>query len=728
MRQKKIKRAFVYQRDSSDCGPACLLSVLRYYGGEDSLQHLREICGTTLSGTSLLGLSRAANLVGFKSKGAEANSIQEITFEYIPCILTVRNEDNTLHFIIFYGNRDGKAIISDPAKGISYVHIEELERIWTHNCLLLEPCSHLKSKKEKVIDKKKWFSTLLSEDKSLIWTSIILGLFIAGINIIMSVFSQIFIDKIAPSHNTSILILGMSILLFFLITQVIISAIRNRILISQGYRFNVRTVSSFLQRILWLPKSFFDSHSTGDMVARLNDTKRIQNVISSLFGEMTINLFMGIVSLLIVCLYSWQIGIICFLCAPIFFFIISSFNKKIRCQQRDVMSSYADSESNFINTISGISDIINYSKQKTFLSQNIYKFSIYQQKNYTLGKTKIKINILSGISSVFIQILIVSIGAYFVFNNSLTVGAFIAVIGITGTLFTSISLLAFALISINEAVVAFDRMYEVAESYGQESEQTETIKPEAIVSRESSIIKINNLTFRFTGKPLLLKGVSAHLEKGKINSIVGPSGTGKSTICQLINRYYKPSSGTIQLSGTNIEDIPINDWRDNTILLTHQPFIIPGTILDNICFDIPKDALNITSCIEQCGLNDLLASFPDGLNTYIVENGKNISSGQKQIIAFIRAILKQRDVIILDEATDNLDYSNERLIFKYLNMIKNKTIILFVTHRMEVVRQFCDNIIVLENGIVSASGTHNALMSTANYYSNYWYCINNENK
>ena len=295
--RKLIEKSFVRQHEMTDCGAACLLSLIRYYGGESSILHLREISGTSNTGTTLLGLYQAAGSMGFDAQGAEAKGIPDLIEHGKPCILAVIIDKVLSHFVVCYGYENGHFMISDPGKGVREMTEEELSEIWTRKCLLLEPNATF-IKKEAVSGKKKsWIQSLLREDYGLLGASIAIGVVIAVLGMVMAVFSQKLVDDVLPSHNTTKLVAGIVLVLILLLAKVVISALRSKLLITQSRNFNNRIIRFFFGKLLRLPKAFFDTRKTGDMVARLNDTRRIQSVIGTLVGDTIINVLVLVVSL-----------------------------------------------------------------------------------------------------------------------------------------------------------------------------------------------------------------------------------------------------------------------------------------------------------------------------------------------------------------------------------------------------------------------------------------------
>lgn len=714
--RKLIEKSHVRQHDTTDCGAACLLTLIRYYGGDSSILHIREISGTTNTGTTLLGLYQAAQQIGFDAEGAEANAVEDLIEHGKPCILTVIVEKVLSHYIVCYGFENDRFILSDPGKGVIEMTKSELTSIWTKKCLLLEPNPSFERKESINRRKKNWVMTLVRDDAGILCASVAIGLVISVLGMVMAVFSQKLVDEVLPAHNTVKLVAGIVLVLFLLLANVAISAVRSKLLITQSRDFNNRIIKFFFGKLLKLPKSFFDTRKTGDMVARLNDTRRIQSVISTLAGETIINALVLVVSIIFLFIYSWKVALAALVCMPVFYWIIYRNNKKIVTQQREVMGAYAMSESGFIHTIGGMSDVRRFSKQPNFLQWNGLLYSAYQDKVFNLGQTKIRIGVWAGASGTVIQIGLIALCCAFVFAEAMTIGELMAVIGITGTLFPAVANLALVTIPINEAKVAFNRMYEIVDA--QEEKIADICGSDIL---DASCLETNNLSFRFIGRKRIFENVSLKFDKGTITCIVGESGCGKSTFCQVLERFYIPEDGTILLDGKSAPDIPLSQWRNLVSVVPQDIFLYNGTVLENICFgNVPKDVAQVVEFCKQYGFDKFIAELPAGLGTLVGEEGINLSGGQRQLIAFARALYKPGKILILDEMTAAMDRRTEKHICKVLDSLRADHIIIFITHRLETARQLGDNIVVMENGHISAQGTHTQLMQYDNFYSEYW--------
>ncbi|NHN27378.1 peptidase domain-containing ABC transporter [Flavobacterium jejuense] len=711
---KIIKSTFAKQLDQSDCGVTCLLSVIKLNGGNISLEKLRELSGTNKQGTTMLGLYQAANQVGFTAEGCEAD-IQILINHKQPVILHVVIENQLQHYVVCYEYNSEKGfLIGDPAKGICYLSAEELDKIWvSKSCLTLEINESFITTKTEKHSQKKWFLDILKEDYKLLWISVLLGVFIACLGMAMAIFSQKLIDDILPSENKTKLFSGVALLTILLLARVGISVLREFFLMQQSKDFNNRINSQFFTRLLHLPKSFFDTRKIGELVARLNDTQRIQRVIKQLASSLVIDVLVAIFSTVFLFLYSWKVGLLCLFSLPVYFVIIYRSNKKIIAAQKEVMQSYAFNESNYISSMQGIATIKNDNKQSIFSKANDLIFGLFQEKIFDLGKINIKLSWQSGIASVLFLISILIFTSIQVLNKDLKLGELMAILGIAGGLLPSIANLALVTIPINEAKIAFNRMYEFA-SIEKEKEEGELIT-------EINSIAIQNLSFRFAGRKELLKNITIPLVKDKITAIVGESGSGKSTLGQILQRFYNFENGSIIVNNQHqLNAIELKSFRNLIGVIPQEITIFNGNVIDNILLGATETPENIMHFLTSFGFDAYFNQLPQGIATILGEEGINLSGGQKQIIALARVLYKKPQFLILDEVTSAMDRNTERFTMNLFEKIKSNCIIFFISHRLHTLKQFADEVYVLENGTIAISGTHDELLQTDNFYSEYW--------
>ena len=714
---KRIKEASLLQHDSTDCGAACLASVIRYFGGEAGIEKIRRLSGTNQSGTTMLGLYQAALGSGMEATGYEASVKDIIAFEGI-LILHVTLERGYEHYVVCFGFSDEKFVTWDPASGLIARSIAELEKIWiSRKCLAVSPGKGFKYQSAEKKEKRRWILETIKPDKDLLLTSVFVGILISVLGVVMAVFTQKLLDKILPSGEVRLLLISVILVFILLSVRVILSAIRQYMLLSQGKSYNIRIVDGFYNSLLGLPKPFFDSRKTGDIVARLNDTMRIQRVISDIVSTYIIDILVVLIMLVMIFRYSSVSGFISLLAIPLFFLLVYRRTKPIITAQHDLMAGYALNESNFINTLKGITEIKSMNWQNLYSARNKSIFSNFQERAFSLGKIKINLGMLTNLAGNVYLIGLLIYTSLEVIDSKMTQGELMAILSLSSTLLPSVMNLALVSIPLSEAKVAIERMFEFTR-----------IKPEADVTgdekmnSEISKVSLENISFRFPGQRLFLSDICLEVERGKLVALVGESGSGKSTLVNILMRFYLPESGNIVVnSSLESGQISLEKWHHSLGLIPQEVHIFNGTVLENIIPEPNEEKfgrlLNITS---DYGLESFINNLPLGFATMTGEDGVKLSGGQKQIIAFMRALINEPEILLIDEGTSGMDRDTEAIIINLLTRAKEKMGILLVTHRINLIKRLCDRIYILDDRTIKELGTHDELVIGNTIYRRFW--------
>lgn len=693
---KKIRKTFSLQKDQTDCGVGCLQSLVRYYRGDVSLEVLRGKSGTSKTGTTLLGLYQCAKEIGFDADGCEAD-IDALIEHNQPVILHVILENKYEHYVVCYyrdSNKNNQFLIGDPAKGLEYWSKEKLQELWvSKTCLTLQPNEEFKISGKIASEKREWLHKLIKEDQESIYTVIVLGAVTTFLGMAMSIFSQKLIDDILPQKKVSILFLSIGFFSFLLFARVVLQALRDFYIIRQTKEFNQRINKSFFNSLLYLPKLFFDTRKIGDFVSRLNDTQRIQNVIKYLITNTVVDILGVLISIGFLFFYYWKLAIICLIVSPIIFYIIFRFNKKIILSQREVMQAYSINEANYIDSIRGIDVVKGFGKQDLFLKKNLSIFGNFQSKIFELGKVNVKITLYSGLALVVFLVTILSFSSYNVLNSQIKIGEMMAIIGISSSLLTSITNLALVSIPIQEAKVAFDRMFE----YSSITKE----KLDGLEINNIQKIEIKQLDFRFNGRSKLLENVSLKLEKGKVICLLGESGGGKTTFTEVLQKNYIQESGEVIINDTiSLKDISTANWRNLISIVPQNIQLFNTTFLENIILDENLDNQKLNDVINL-GFQQFVSSLPQNLMTIVGEEGINLSGGQKQLLGWMRALYHNPQFLILDEPTSSLDKDNRNFIYQLISKLKNDKIIFIISHNLESLDEIADEVLCLKEKTIS---------------------------
>ena len=559
---------------------------------------------------------------------------------------------------------------------------------------------------------------MVKEDIPILSIALCLGLGIAILGLSTAIFSQKLLDSILPEKDFLRLIIGTIALFILLISKGFLSYLRSIFLLKQSRDFNLRIIDRFYSRLLHLPKSFFDNRKTGDLIARMNDTRRIQQTVSIVGAGAMIDLLLILCVSVAIFTYDWAIGLLSLSWFLIFGIIVYFFHPKILRNQRAVMKSHALNESNYIDTIQGIEVIKVKNKQNLFAQSTKTIYGFFQNAIFSLGKVGTRYQLWTEIAGTLLLTLIILWSALNVVNDNLSIGAMIALLQLVGILMTSASSLANLNIQLQEARVAFERIYEFGSIDYEYSE--ESLKTEAQIT-ELVELRVDQLQYRFPGRSLLLKDISFNVQKGQMLCLMGESGSGKTTLLQILQKFYLPSDGHIKANGIDLTLVSYEQWRSKIGVVPQEIKLFNGTLLDNILLGEKTDNIPaIEAFFQKYKLDPYFRSFPNSYGTLVGESGINLSGGQKQIIGLARALYHKPELLLLDEPTAAMDRNTEKFVLNLLHQIKKDTAILMLTHRLSTAMK-ADQIMVLEKGSIVARGKHQELLKhKENLYAYAW--------
>jgi len=714
---------FVKQPDAMDCGPACLKMIAGFYKMNFSLELLRKKCYITREGVSFLGLSEAADELGFRTIGVK------IPFELLndnvplPCIVHWRQK----HFIVVYKIKNKKIFVADPAVGFVKYNREEFERNWASTIadgkpaglvLIIEPTPAL-FENDIEPEKTNGFRFLIKYfrlyRKYLL--QLILGLFLGScIQLVIPFLTQSIIDIGLNNNDISFIYLILFAQLSLVIGRMSVEFIRGWLLLHIGSRVNVAVISGFLQKLMSLPVSYFDTKMTGDILQRIEDNNRIEEFLTSASLSMLFSFFNLIVFSIVLAIFNVKILLIFLAGSALYIIWISLFMKSRGQLDHQRFKQMSASNNKLINIIYGMQEI---KLTQSELSKR-WEWENLQAKLFGLRVKGLSIIQYQSAGGTFINevtnILITITSATAVLQGNMTLGMMLAVQYIIGQLNVPVSqLIGFSRMS-QDAKMSIDRLAEVHNMEAEESNQEMKVRK----LPDKKDIYINNLSHQYEGprSPFALKDVDLFIEENKITAIVGTSGSGKTTLLKMLLGFYQPVIGEILIGDTRLVNLSLKVWREKVGAVMQDGFIFPDTIASNIApgtEEIIEEKL--FRAVEIANIKGFIESLPLGYNTKIGANGHGLSQGQKQRILIARVIYKNPDIIIFDEATNSLDANNEKVIVENLTeFYKGKTVII-VAHRLSTVKN-ADKIVVLDSGRIIETGTHEELIKSKGAYFN----------
>ncbi len=487
-----------------------------------------------------------------------------------------------------------------------------------------------------------------------------------------------------------------------------------------SYLFNVIGQSIVLDlrtrlfaHLMKLPVGFLSSQGTGRIMARvLNDVSTIGGVVSTILLDFLIHSCKLIAIFAIMFHFHWRLTVLAFVSVPFYALLIRFFNARIRSTSYQTMVRHAEVSSAVQEALSGIREIrcfnMEHSEQKRFLNR-LRDFFNVRIRLAVLSNASIQLGFI--ISSIGI-LLVLWYGGSLVLRGALSLGTLIAFWAYIGQLYSPINVLMNVNVQFQETSAALKRIDEILSV-----KPAITEKPDAKSLKEvKGMIEFRNVTFSYDGKKPVVENLSFTIHPGETVAIVGRSGSGKTTIANLIVRFYDPLKGLVLLDNHNVADLKIRSLRDNVALVSQDTFLFNATIEDNIRFG-QEDASEeeVRRAAEIAGVLDYAETLPKGLKTLVGERGVYLSGGERQRIALARAILRNPAVLVLDEATSQLDSQTEKKLRRTLEQVMQGRTSIMISHRLSTVSGV-ERILVLEGGRIAEEGSHETLMQKRGIY------------
>ncbi len=701
-----------------DCGPTCLRMIAKHYGKNFSLQRLREISGINREGVSLLGISEAAEKIGFRTMGSRL-TIEQLSELELPAIL----HWNQNHFVVLYKIKKGIYYIADPGKGLIEFTLAELKQRWLSTedfgiALILSPTPALHAQEGDKAEALNWGYLLqyLYRYKKLV-VQLFVGLGVGSLlQLIIPFLTQSIVDIGINTRNLNFIYIILIAQTMLFLGRMSVDFIRSWILLHISTRINISILTDFLIKLMKLPMSFFDTKMTGDIMQRMSDQKRIESFLTGPTLNIIFSLFNLIIFTGVLAYYNVNIFFIFLLSSVLYSLWVIAFLKKRRELDFKRFDISSKNQSSIVQLIGGMQEIKlnNCEQQKRWewehLQAGLFKFSV----------KSLSLNQIQQSGAFFINegknILITFLVAKAVIDGQLTLGGMMAIQYIVGQVNSPIEQMLGFIQQLQDAKISLERLNEI-----HQMEDEEPIDKTFLNELPSlKTICLNQLSFTYpgAGNEPVLKGIDLIIPEGKTTAIVGMSGSGKTTILKLLLRFYTPQKGEIKVGATYIDQIGYRYWRGQCGIVMQDGFIFSDTIARNIAVaDEHPNMAKLQHAIKMANIGDLIDGLPLGLKTKIGAEGNGISQGQKQRILIARAVYKDPEYIFFDEATNALDANNESVIMNNLEeFFKGRTVVV-VAHRLSTVKN-ADNIVVLDKGVIIEQGTHAELTKSKGEYYN----------
>ncbi len=708
----------VKQRDITDCGAACLASVASHYKLGMPVARIRQIAGTDTKGTNVLGMVKAAEQLGFSAKGVKGNqdSLDKIPLPTIAHIIVDYNKNQLHHFVVIYKVKDEQLTFMDPGNGEMHTSsIDDFMKTWTGVLILLMPNDDFVEKNEKVSNFKR-FIFLLAPHKSILIQSLTGAILYTVLGLSTSIYIQKITDNVLPTGNTNLLNLLSVGMLIIVVFQILLGINQTLFMLKTGQKIDTRLILGYYKHLLKLPQRFFDTMRVGEIISRINDAVKIRAFINDVSISLTVNVFIVLFSFALMFIYSWKLALIMLIVIPLYTIVYIITNKLNKKQERKLMEKSADLESQLVESLNSVRTIKQFGIEDFNNMKTEVRFIGLLKTVFKSGKNSMFSTFSSDTISKVFTIILLWVGSYFVISNEITPGELLSFYAIVGYFMGPIASLIGANKSIQNALIAADRLFEIMDLERETTENKIELKRENIGD-----IKFESIDFAYGTRREVFKNFSFTIPKGKLTAVIGESGSGKTTLASLLQKLYPLNSGKISINDLDINHFTYESLRAIVSTVPQQLSLFSGNIVDNIAVgDLQPNMERIVAIIQQLGLIPFIEKLHNGFNTQIGENGTSLSGGEKQRLAIARAMYKNPEILVFDEATSSLDSDSEQHVKAVIRDLKQQgKTILIIAHRLSTVID-ADKIAILENGVLIEEGTHSTLFKEGTRYYEMW--------
>lgn len=704
--------ALVRQTDQSDCGAAALATVALHYRRPIGLQQMRELAGTDRVGTNLLGLVQGAEKIGFSARAVKG-PYEALPSVPLPSVAHVRTAEGLGHFVVLHRVQKDAVVVADPARGIERLSREAFCERWTGYLLLVVPEPN-GSTGTSSTPRSPWrrFLGLLNGHTAILVEAILCALLMTVLGVATSYFVQHLVDSVLVRQEKRLLnALGIGMVLVLLF-KVLFGALRQYLLAHVGRKVDLALISGYARHLLHLPLSFFETRRVGEILSRVHDAGKVREAISGTTTTAVVDGVLVVILLAVLWLYDWPLALVSTAFVPLLIVSVVAHQPASRRRSQEAMEQAAHLCAHLVEDVSAVETVKAFGAERFRAEEGEARLVAFAQSTFSLQKIGLSTGALGAFVTALAGLVILWYGGYRVMAGVLTIGQLMFFYSLLGYLLGPLERLASINLQLQEALVAVDRLYQVLDI---EAEKVGDRRQVAFRGVQTAL-ELCDVSFRYGCRANVLDKINLRIPAGKTVAVVGESGSGKSTLLKLLMGFYRPTEGRLRIDGVDLHDYELPSLRSGIGVVSQEPFIFNGTVRDNIALGRPEATLEeVIAAARAAGLDEFIAGLPERYETVIGERGANLSGGQRQRLAIARALLRQPDVLIFDEATSHLDTATERAIQHNLRQaFAGKTVVL-VAHRLSTIKE-ADLIYVLHQGRVVEEGTHRRLVAQRGRY------------
>ena len=760
-----MRYTYVRQHDTTDCAAASLAMVCFHYKKEITITRLRDMMGTDMKGTNLIGLQKAANELGFNTAAVRVDRENFLSDFTLPCIAQVITDQGLAHFVVVFKKttiKDDDArrkhvlkeeelkadkskkykckdyvVIGDPAKDLKKISIDEFYKNFTGVLLLMNPTAEFKggsakkpgtsvngtAKDANGKDEKsakgsmfKRYLDLLLPQKKLFVYAILSSVILTAIGIVSTVFNKALMDEVLPYGLKSLLVSLIIVFSVVNLTSTLLGTVREWILIFLSIKIDIPLMLGYFEHVYKLPMKFFATRKTGEITTRYSDASTIKSVFTNIALSIVMDIVMAVGVGIVLFRMNSSLFSITLFSTVLSLLLVIIFKQPYKRINEETMQQSAVLNSQMIESLRGIETI----KCNACEDRELEALEREYIKSLKISLRSSKIStgqsLVSAVISTVLNMVTTYVGIMQVLNGELTLGGYMAFSTLSSYFTSPVSDLISMQMSIQEAQISMKRLTEIMDYESEQADDEERTEME----RMEGDIEFKDVTFRYGNRTPALNHISFTIPQGKKVALVGSSGSGKSTITKLLLKYYEPESGEIDVNGVNLDEYTNASVRRAISYVPQNVELFSKTLFENIRISRPEATLDeVKAAAKKADAHEFIRKLPLQYNTYLEEAGNGLSGGEKQRIALARAFLKDSDLYILDESTSSLDFGTENTIFDMIyNQLADKSM-LIVAHRLSTVRD-CDQILVMDHGEIVERGTHDELLAKQGKYYELW--------
>ena len=657
--------------------------IINFYGGNLPIDQIRDLTKTNKNGTTAFHIIEACKSIGFNAEGIKT-SLEQLNKEnlILPCIAHVVIDGKYKHFVVIYkiDFKNKKIIIADPSCSIKKITFSEFQKMWSGVLITLYPLKKLPlTQNISFID---FLLKIIKLHKTFVFNIIMLSIFITIFSVISSFYMKNILDAINYNNLTIIFIF----FLFINIFKILSDFFRNKLLIYLNQKIDLLLTLDTYKKIISLPYNYYHTRTTGDIISRVNDLSIIRNMITKVSLSLFIDLPLALVTFIIFYIINTKLFFISLIIVFIYLLLMIFSKNRITNNINTIQVNKSETMSYMIETINGFETVKSVGNETQIIDKFEKKYVKFLKNIFKFDNYNNTISILKDLVNAVGYLTIIYVGAKMVTLGNLTFGDLLVFVNLLNYFLEPIKNIIDLNSEIKEAKNSLRRILELFKNENKKQTFIDNVKVKEI--------SFNNLSYSYDYKEKQLKNINLKLKKQKI-LILGKSGSGKSTLFKLLMRYYEIPRNQITINGYDINDYKDDVIKQNFSYISQNEILYTDSIYNNLKIDKDITEEQIIEISKKCFIDEFLNDL--GLNMLIEENGYNLSGGQRQRIILARALLKNFEVLIIDEGLSQMDINLERKILKNLfKMYENKMIIV-ISHRLDNMDLY-DRVIELKNG------------------------------